>query len=113
MKLILFILIGGITGWLAGEIRRGHGFGLIGNIVVGIFGSVIGSLLVGVLGLSATGLIGQLVVATLGAVVGTIPRDSDSANDRIAVVDRLRSGVAISDRDYVRDRLGYGVRNWG
>lgn len=70
MEIILFLIIGGIAGWLAGELVKGHGFGLVVNIVVGIVGSVVGGLLLGLLGLSADGnLLGQLVTATLGASV--------------------------------------------
>lgn len=70
MEFILFLIIGGIAGWLAGELVKGHGFGLVANILIGIIGSVVGGLLLGLLGLSADGnLIGQLVTATLGAVV--------------------------------------------
>jgi len=41
MGLIIFLLVGAIAGWLAGQIVRGYGFGLIGNIVVGIVGALI------------------------------------------------------------------------
>lgn len=40
--LIFTLLIGAISGWLAGQIRQGYGFGLLGNIVVGILGAFIG-----------------------------------------------------------------------
>ena len=70
MHWLYFILIGAVAGWLAGLIMRGGGFGLLGNIVVGILGAVIGGWLAGVLGLSpSTGLVGTLLVATGGAVV--------------------------------------------
>lgn len=68
MDLVLFILIGGISGWLAGNVRRGHGFGLLGNIVVGVFGSIVGGYLFGLLGISAGGIIGSLITATVGAI---------------------------------------------
>ena len=43
--LIIFLIIGAIAGWLAGQLMRGGGFGLIGNIIVGIVGALIGSAL--------------------------------------------------------------------
>jgi uncharacterized membrane protein YeaQ/YmgE (transglycosylase-associated protein family) len=64
-----FLLIGAIAGWLAGNIRRGYGFGLIGNIIVGICGAFFGGFLFDLLGFTATGLLGSLLMATIGALV--------------------------------------------
>jgi uncharacterized membrane protein YeaQ/YmgE (transglycosylase-associated protein family) len=58
-----------LAGWLAGKIMRGGGFGLIGDLVVGVIGALLGGFLFGLLGLSANGLIGSLVTATVGAIV--------------------------------------------
>ncbi|MDX5370851.1 MAG: GlsB/YeaQ/YmgE family stress response membrane protein [Pseudomonadaceae bacterium] len=70
MNLILFLIIGAIAGWIAGKLLRGGGFGLIGNLVVGIVGAVIGGHLFSYLGVSAGGgLIGSLVTAVIGALV--------------------------------------------
>jgi uncharacterized membrane protein YeaQ/YmgE (transglycosylase-associated protein family) len=67
-SLIILLVIGAIAGWLAGLIVKGYGFGLIGNIVVGIIGAFIGSyLLPGYLPLE--GLVGSIVSATIGAVI--------------------------------------------
>jgi uncharacterized membrane protein YeaQ/YmgE (transglycosylase-associated protein family) len=68
-SLLIFLAIGAVAGWLAGVLMKGGGFGLIGDIVVGIIGAVIGGFLFGLLGLSAGGLIGSIVTATVGAVV--------------------------------------------
>lgn len=68
MNLVLFILIGGIAGWLAGNLRRGHGFGALGNIIVGIAGSIFGGFIFGLLGISTGSLLGSLITATLGAI---------------------------------------------
>ena len=68
-NLIWFLVIGLIAGWLAGQVMRGSGFGLIGNLIVGVIGALIGGWLFGVLGLASYGLIGSLVVAFIGAVV--------------------------------------------
>ncbi len=68
MGLIIFLLIGAAAGWLAGNIMRGGGFGLLGNIVVGVIGAFIaGLLLPGIIALS--GLVGQIISATIGAVI--------------------------------------------
>jgi uncharacterized membrane protein YeaQ/YmgE (transglycosylase-associated protein family) len=69
MSWIAWIAIGLIAGWLGGKLMRGGGFGLLGNLVVGIIGAVIGGWVFGLLGLSAGGWIGSIVMATVGAVV--------------------------------------------
>jgi len=68
MGLILFIVFGGFIGWLTGKITKGTGFGIFGNIAVGIAGSIIGKFSFGLLGLSAHTLIGEIVCSVLGAV---------------------------------------------
>ena len=67
--LIAFLFIGAVAGWLAGTLMKGGGFGLLGNIVVGILGAVIGGYVFGILGISAGGLIGSIVTATAGAAI--------------------------------------------
>ena len=67
--LIIFLAIGAVAGWLAGKLMKGGGFGLPGNIVVGIVGAVIGGFVFGLLGITTTGLIGSIVTATAGAVL--------------------------------------------
>lgn len=69
MELILFIIIGAVAGWLAGLIMKGRGFGMFGNIGVGIVGAFLGGFLFGFLGIHTTGMIGQLITATVGALV--------------------------------------------
>jgi len=70
MGIIIWLIIGAIAGWLAGLIVKGFGFGLIGNIVVGIVGAVIAGFLFPRLGiLIGTGFVREIVSATLGAVV--------------------------------------------
>jgi uncharacterized membrane protein YeaQ/YmgE (transglycosylase-associated protein family) len=70
MEFVWFILIGLVAGWLAGTLMKGGGFGVIGDIVVGILGALIGGFLFRSLGASAGGgLIGSIVVATIGAVL--------------------------------------------
>ena len=69
MEFVWFLIIGLIAGWLAGQFVKGSGFGVIGDIVVGVIGAFIGGFLFRQFGLEAGGLIGSLVVATIGAVV--------------------------------------------
>jgi uncharacterized membrane protein YeaQ/YmgE (transglycosylase-associated protein family) len=70
-SLVWLLVVGAIAGFLAGVIVKGYGFGLIGNIVVGIVGAVVGNWLLGTyLGFNPGGeLIGPIVTATLGAVI--------------------------------------------
>ncbi|WP_295583431.1 GlsB/YeaQ/YmgE family stress response membrane protein [uncultured Lamprocystis sp.] len=68
-SLLIFLAIGAVAGWLAGVLMSGGGFGLLGDIVVGIIGAVVGGVLFGALGISAGGLVGAIVTATVGAVV--------------------------------------------
>jgi uncharacterized membrane protein YeaQ/YmgE (transglycosylase-associated protein family) len=69
MHFLVFIIIGAVAGWLAGTIVKGGGFGLLGDIIVGILGAVIGGWLAGELGIGAGGIIGSIFIATLGAIV--------------------------------------------
>jgi uncharacterized membrane protein YeaQ/YmgE (transglycosylase-associated protein family) len=70
MQWVWFVLIGLVAGWLAGQLMKGSGFGVVGDIVVGVIGALLGGFLFGLLGLSPGGsLIGSLIVATIGAVV--------------------------------------------
>jgi uncharacterized membrane protein YeaQ/YmgE (transglycosylase-associated protein family) len=69
MDFIWFLLVGLIAGFLAGKIMKGSGFGMIGDIVVGIIGSFVGGFLFSLLGLSAYGTVGSIVMAVIGAVV--------------------------------------------
>jgi uncharacterized membrane protein YeaQ/YmgE (transglycosylase-associated protein family) len=69
-SLLVLILVGAIAGWLAGLIVKGFGFGLIGNIVIGILGALIATWLFPRLGVSlGAGIISAIVSATLGAVI--------------------------------------------
>ena len=70
MEIVWFILIGLAAGWLAGKFMRGEGFGVVGDVLLGVAGALVGGFLFHQLGLSAGGgLIGALLVATIGAVV--------------------------------------------
>lgn len=64
-----FTLIGLAAGFLAGIVVKGHGFGILGNIIVGVVGALLGGFLFKLLGLSATRKIGELICAFVGAIV--------------------------------------------
>jgi len=66
---VWFLLIGLAVGWLAGIIMKGRGFGLFGNIVVGVVGAMLGGWLAGATGLVSYSALGAFVTALVGAVV--------------------------------------------
>lgn len=69
-SLIIFILIGAVAGWLAGMLVKGFGFGLIGNIIVGIVGAFLAGWLLPQLGVSiGSGIVGAIIHATIGAII--------------------------------------------
>jgi uncharacterized membrane protein YeaQ/YmgE (transglycosylase-associated protein family) len=70
-SLIVILVVGLIAGWLAGKIMKGSGFGIIGDLIVGIIGAFIGAWLWGVLHLPviANFWINAIVTATVGAVI--------------------------------------------
>ncbi len=69
MEILWFLIIGAVAGWIAGELYRGEGFGLVGNIVVGVVGALVGGFLFRSLGIAAYGTIGNIVMAVVGAVI--------------------------------------------
>ena len=67
--ILIWLIVGAVAGWLAGMIVRGGGFGLLGDIVIGIIGAFVGGWLLMQLGVSiGTGLISVIATATIGAV---------------------------------------------
>ena len=69
-SLLVFLIVGAIAGWLAGLIVKGYGFGLLGNIVVGIVGAFIAGWLFPALGISlGTGIVAAIIHAVIGAVI--------------------------------------------
>jgi len=67
--LLVWIISGIIAGWLTGMLVRGAGYGLLGDLAIGLIGGLIGGFLAGVFGVQATSLAGQILVAALGGVV--------------------------------------------
>ena len=70
MNFVFFLIVGLLAGWLAGVLVKGGGFGVIGDLIVGVLGAFLGGFLFSSFGASAGGgLIGSVVVATICAVV--------------------------------------------
>ncbi len=70
MRLIWLLIIGWAAGWLAGQLSKGRGFGVIGDIIVGVLGAIFGGFLFRVLGIYPRGgFITHMVNATIGAVI--------------------------------------------
>ncbi|WP_457300206.1 GlsB/YeaQ/YmgE family stress response membrane protein [Phyllobacterium sp. P5_D12] len=69
-SLLIFLLVGLIAGWLASQLVRGGGFGLVGDLIVGVIGAFIAGYLFPRLGISlGSGIIGAIIAATIGAVI--------------------------------------------
>lgn len=64
-----WIIIGGLAGALAGRVVKGSGFGILGDIIVGIVGALLGGLLAGLVLSETVGVIGSFILAFLGAIV--------------------------------------------
>lgn len=72
MHFIIWLIMGGIAGWIAGLIVQGSGFGIIGDVVIGILGGFFGGWLLSKIGFPVIGgsaVISQLIEAVIGAVV--------------------------------------------
>ena len=69
MGFLTWILVGLIAGWLAGQVMKGGGYGILVDIILGILGGILGGWVFALLGLHAGGLIGSIVVSFVGAVI--------------------------------------------
>ena len=73
VEILIMLAIGAVAGWLAGNLIRGGGFGLIGNIVIGLIGSVVGTFLGGMasgaFGWNIPGIWGSILWSTIGAAL--------------------------------------------
>jgi uncharacterized membrane protein YeaQ/YmgE (transglycosylase-associated protein family) len=67
-NLLYWLIVGGIAGWLTGHFMKGSGYGVVGDIVIGVIGGVIGGWLMGSTGLTG-GIITDIVVAFIGGVI--------------------------------------------
>ena len=68
-SVVAWIIIGGIAGWLAGVLIKGYGFGIVGNIIIGILGAGIAGILAPRLGLYTESTGGNIVAAVIGALI--------------------------------------------
>ena len=70
MGFIAWIVVGLVAGWLAGQLMKGGGYGVVVDIILGILGGIVGGWVFGLLGLSSGGgMIGSIIVAFVGAVI--------------------------------------------
>ena len=69
MNFLYMILVGIVAGFLAGKLTKGSGFGVLGNLIVGVIGALLGGFLARVIGLAAYGIIAEILIATVGAIV--------------------------------------------
>jgi len=70
VSILIWLALGAVAGFIAGQLMKGRGFGTVGNIVVGILGSFLGGFIFNQLGVSAGGgMLGSIITAVIGAVV--------------------------------------------
>ena len=69
MMFISFLIVGIVSGWLAGSIVKGRGFGCFGNLVVGIIGAMIGGYIFRILNIYVGGFLGHIAMSVVGAVL--------------------------------------------
>jgi len=68
-SLAWYLLIGLIAGFLAGQVMRGRGYGLLGNIIIGVVGALLGGLLFDAFGVGIGGTLGAIITGTVGAII--------------------------------------------
>ncbi len=68
-SIVWWLLVGLIAGALAGLVMRGGGYGIVGDIIVGLVGALVGGFVAGLLGLGSSGLIGSIIIAFIGACI--------------------------------------------
>ncbi len=68
VAIIIMLVVGAVAGWLAGQIMKGAGFGLLGNIIVGILGAIVAGFLLPAI-IPIPGIVGSIISATIGAII--------------------------------------------
>jgi len=107
--LLVIVAVGLAAGWLAGEFVEGTGFGLLGDMVIGIIGGFIGDWLLPQLGLYlGTGIVAAIVNATIGAVVLLLIIRLIRGRGRWGGGGRWRGGRWGSQGDFQRDGISPG-----
>jgi uncharacterized membrane protein YeaQ/YmgE (transglycosylase-associated protein family) len=69
ITVLIWIVVGIVAGWLTGLVVKGRGFGLLGDLVIGLLGGVIGGLVFGLFGLAPTNWLGQILVSLVGGII--------------------------------------------
>jgi uncharacterized membrane protein YeaQ/YmgE (transglycosylase-associated protein family) len=69
MDFVWFVIVGLVAGWLAGVLVKGSGWGILGDLCIGVVGALVGGLLFKLLRIGMGGLLGNIIVATIGAVI--------------------------------------------
>ena len=69
LYLMQLVILGILAGYITGRLTKGSGFGLAGDLIIGIAGSILGGFLFRLLGIEAYSLNGQLIMAVMGAIV--------------------------------------------
>lgn len=69
MYILWFLIVGAVAGWLAGLITKGSGYGLLGNIILGIVGAIVGGFIFRSLGWFSKGTLGTIFMALIGALI--------------------------------------------
>jgi uncharacterized membrane protein YeaQ/YmgE (transglycosylase-associated protein family) len=67
--IIAWIIVGLVAGWLTGLVMKGGGYGIVGDLIVGLLGALIGGFVVGLFFPGSVGLVGSIIVAFIGAVI--------------------------------------------
>ena len=67
--MIWWIVVGLIAGWATGKLMKGSGYGIFMDLLLGLLGSLVGSFVLGILGIGASGFLGSIIIATFGAVI--------------------------------------------
>ncbi len=83
MNILVFLLVGLVAGWSAGRMIEGHGFGSLGDIIVGIIGAFVGGAVFSAFGLEAYGIWGAVVMSIVGAVLFLVLVGFLKSNTRI------------------------------
>ena len=69
MYLVWVIVIGILAGWLAGQLTKGRGFGILGDLIVGVIGSLLGNFVFGLLGIYSGSIVGRLILSVIGSLL--------------------------------------------
>lgn len=106
MSIIWFLLIGLAAGWLAGQLVKGRGFGMVENLIIGVIGALIGGYVFGALGVNVGGLLGELIAATVGCSYFSISSSSFGGRRQQILGTKFRPKSIFEGRDDPCYRFG-------